>query len=84
METQDLPDATASKIDRYTLSDAERGAVGETKKQELALKAAMYELQEKLQQIVTMRNGILQLIAFQQGLAGNWTLTPDGSALVKE
>ena len=84
MTNEQPPEVSDSNVTRYSLTQAERAAIAETRKQESAIKTQMYDLAEQLKTLNATRNGMLMTIAFQQGLAGSWNLTPDGTALVKE
>lgn len=44
---------------------------------------AFAEVNAQMQQLVAMRNGMLQLIAFQQGITGGWKISDDGKRLIK-
>lgn len=84
MENEQAPNVSETNASRYSLNQAERAAIAEARRQETAIKTQMYDLAEQLKTVSATRNGMLMTIAFQQGLAGNWNLTPDGTALVKE
>ena len=70
MENQTEKPATPSEQRIYALTEKER--------------AAFAELHRQAQALMAMRTGMLQLIAFQQSLTGEWTLSDDATVLVKK
>jgi hypothetical protein len=65
-------------MNEYKLSDVERKLLVDLNGQAQQAAAAAIAPFNK------MSEGVLTLIALQQGLAGNWQLTDDKSALVKQ